>query len=372
MVFVGSLELDQLIVCGRKLNGYSSLDLFIMPILDKSRLNHPLNAKKPPPAIPNPWVTGGPPGGKDAVLVFRTSALSPAVVSQTDDSGSSGSPVAGSSSSSSSNTTKDLPAAASSDKLAANNGSSKVPNATLPSKNFNVQRKSDSISSATSNSNDDDDDDDDDQDDNADDEVDSAADNDDDDEEEGDGEGEEDEDNDEAGTSQDEAGGQAASGKSKKRQLESSSSSSSLSNASLASRDGDEPEVDLPTSKSEPMLATAVDKKKTLASSSSQENKENRADGGLPKTEMPAAQLNIYYKFINTETRLLRKILNAHGMGESGSDSTDFNLLWTGIHLKPDILRNLAPYQRVNHFPRYKPHCCFSYPLTLSGLMGHI
>ncbi|KXJ80048.1 hypothetical protein RP20_CCG027008 [Aedes albopictus] len=72
---------------------------------------------------------------------------------------------------------------------------------------------------------------------------------------------------------------------------------------------------------------------------------------------MPAAQLNIFYKFINTETRLLRKILNAHGMGESGSDSNDFNLLWTGIHLKPDILRNLAPYQRVNHFPR-------SYELT--------
>ncbi|KAL9694062.1 hypothetical protein quinque_013347 [Culex quinquefasciatus] len=266
MVFVGSPELDQLIVCGRKLNGFSSLDLFIMPILDKSRLNHPLNAKKPPPAIPNPWVTGGPPGGKDAVLVFRTVALSPVSGNGGADSGGD-SPVAGSSNSSSSSTTTKDP-------------------------------------------------------------TDEAA------------------------------GATATSGsKSKKRQLESSSSSSSLSNASLASRDGDEPEVDLPTSKSEPMLATSAGVEKKKSSGGSQENKENRGDSGLPKTEMPAAQLNIYYKFINTETRLLRKILNAHGMGESGSDSNDFNLLWTGIHLKPDILRNLAPYQRVNHFPR-------SYELT--------
>lgn len=349
MVFVGSPELDQLIVCGRKLNGFSSLDLFIMPILDKSRLNHPLNAKKPPPAIPNPWVTGGPPGGKDAVLVFRTVALSPVSGNGGADSGGD-SPVAGSSSSSSSSTTTKDPTVTSSDKLA---NSSKVP-ATLPSKNFNVQRKSDSISSATSNSNDDDEDDDDD--------VDGdSGDNDGDEEDaEGEAEGEEDDDDgDEAGTSQDEAvGAMATSGsKSKKRQLESSSSSSSLSNASLASRDGDEPEVDLPTSKSEPMLATSAGVEKKKSSGGGQENKENRGDSGLPKTEMPAAQLNIYYKFINTETRLLRKILNAHGMGESGSDSNDFNLLWTGIHLKPDILRNLAPYQRVNHFPR-------SYELT--------
>lgn len=31
----------------------------------------------------------------------------------------------------------------------------------------------------------------------------------------------------------------------------------------------------------------------------------------------------------------------------------DFNILWMGNHPKPDILRNLMPHQKVNHFPRY-------------------
>lgn len=148
----------------------------------------------------------------------------------------------------------------------------------------------------------------------------------------------------------------ARTNKPKKRQLESSSSSSSLSNASMSSvkgGSGDEIDTEMSTSKSEPSLAmAALDKKLAAQRKQKEENKENQQTAPL-KTEMPAAQLNICYKFINTETRLLRKILNAHGMGESGPECNDFNLLWTGIHLKPDILRNLAPYQRVNHFPRW-------------------
>lgn len=66
---------------------------------------------------------------------------------------------------------------------------------------------------------------------------------------------------------------------------------------------------------------------------------------------MPAHHLQITYKFIQTETKLLRKIFNVHGLTEVQSE-TDFNLLWTGVHMKLDTLRNLALYQRVNHFPR--------------------
>ncbi|XP_058812370.1 tubulin polyglutamylase TTLL5 isoform X2 [Topomyia yanbarensis] len=323
-----------------------------MPISDKHRSNHPLNAKKSTPATPNPWVTGGPPGGKDAVLVFRTSALSPVNTSgSSDDIASVSSALtsdAAACSSSAAGSTKESPPVSSSVKQAKN---LKIL-ATLP-KNFNVQRKSDSITTSSNSNEDDDDDDDDDEDedDEDDDENEDAGDNDQD--VEAEEETEEDDENDEEATSQDETGPStvAATGASKKRQLESSSSSSSLSNASLASRDGDEPEAELPTSKSEPVLAVS---EKKLPRKNHQENKENES---VVKTEMPAAQLNIFYKFVNTETRLLRKILSAHGMAESGSDSTDFNLLWTGIHLKPDILRNLAPYQRVNHFPR-------SYELT--------
>ncbi|KAJ6638737.1 Tubulin polyglutamylase TTLL5, partial [Pseudolycoriella hygida] len=73
-------------------------------------------------------------------------------------------------------------------------------------------------------------------------------------------------------------------------------------------------------------------------------------------TEMPAAALNVTYRFMNTETKLLRKILSSHGLAEA-EENQNCNLLWTGVHIKPDTFRNLKPYQRVNHFPR-------SYELT--------
>lgn len=66
---------------------------------------------------------------------------------------------------------------------------------------------------------------------------------------------------------------------------------------------------------------------------------------------MPAAMLKMTYKFTNTETKLLKRILSSHGLKEA-KEYEKFNLLWTGLHMKPDILRSLLPYQRVNHFPR--------------------
>ncbi|KAG7200187.1 hypothetical protein KM043_000621 [Ampulex compressa] len=33
-------------------------------------------------------------------------------------------------------------------------------------------------------------------------------------------------------------------------------------------------------------------------------------------------------------------------------NETNFNILWMANHPKPDVLRNLMPYQKVNHFPR--------------------
>lgn len=88
-------------------------------------------------------------------------------------------------------------------------------------------------------------------------------------------------------------------------------------------------------------------------------NKELVSDAGpddATRSEMPAAILNITFKFTNTETKLLKRILASHGLREA-EENENFNLLWTGLHMKPDILRALKPYQRVNHFPR-------SYELT--------
>jgi len=125
--------------------------------------------------------------------------------------------------------------------------------------------------------------------------------------------------------------------KTKKRSLESSSSTSSSS--SLNSNN----------SMTESQLEAAVGPE---SKDSDGENKENVIVQPLDKDEMPAAVFNITYKFLNTETRLLRKILIGHGLVEVSHDATDFNILWTGNQLKPDMLRNLSQYQRINHFPR--------------------
>ncbi|XP_039561306.1 tubulin polyglutamylase TTLL5 isoform X4 [Passer montanus] len=63
------------------------------------------------------------------------------------------------------------------------------------------------------------------------------------------------------------------------------------------------------------------------------------------------------YKIVRTDSRLVRSILTAHGFHEVHPNSSDYNLMWTGSHLKPCLLRSLTDIQKVNHFPR-------SYELT--------
>ncbi|XP_023272967.1 tubulin polyglutamylase TTLL5 [Seriola lalandi dorsalis] len=66
---------------------------------------------------------------------------------------------------------------------------------------------------------------------------------------------------------------------------------------------------------------------------------------------------NMAFKIVRTESRLVRGILTNHGFHEVHPNSNDFNLMWTGSHLKPYLLRSLQDFQKVNHFPR-------SYELT--------
>ncbi|XP_052220456.1 tubulin polyglutamylase TTLL5-like isoform X3 [Dreissena polymorpha] len=63
------------------------------------------------------------------------------------------------------------------------------------------------------------------------------------------------------------------------------------------------------------------------------------------------------YKFGNSECKIVRTILNAHGFHEVHPNSSDYNIVWTGAHLKPFTLRSLSEFQKINHFPR-------SYELT--------
>ncbi|XP_041858327.1 tubulin polyglutamylase TTLL5-like isoform X2 [Melanotaenia boesemani] len=66
---------------------------------------------------------------------------------------------------------------------------------------------------------------------------------------------------------------------------------------------------------------------------------------------------NLAFKIIRTESCLVRGILTNHGFHEVHPNSKDFNLMWTGSHLKPYVLHSLQDFQKVNHFPR-------SYELT--------
>lgn len=68
-------------------------------------------------------------------------------------------------------------------------------------------------------------------------------------------------------------------------------------------------------------------------------------------------RFHMTYKIVRTDSRLVRRILTAHGFHEVHPNSNDYNLMWTGSHLKPYLLRSLTDVQKVNHFPR-------SYELT--------
>uniref|UniRef100_A0A3Q3L5U4 Tubulin--tyrosine ligase-like protein 5 n=1 Tax=Mastacembelus armatus TaxID=205130 RepID=A0A3Q3L5U4_9TELE len=68
-------------------------------------------------------------------------------------------------------------------------------------------------------------------------------------------------------------------------------------------------------------------------------------------------QYNMAFKIVRTESRLVRGLLTSHGFHEVHPNSNDFNLMWSGSHLKPYLLRSLQDFQKVNHFPR-------SYELT--------
>ncbi|GAA6066422.1 tubulin polyglutamylase TTLL5 isoform X1, partial [Tachysurus ichikawai] len=60
---------------------------------------------------------------------------------------------------------------------------------------------------------------------------------------------------------------------------------------------------------------------------------------------------NLAFKIVRTESRLIRNILVNHGFHEVHPNSNDFNLMWTGSHLKAYLLRSLQDFQKVNHFP---------------------
>ncbi|XP_071962334.1 tubulin polyglutamylase TTLL5-like isoform X2 [Antedon mediterranea] len=63
-------------------------------------------------------------------------------------------------------------------------------------------------------------------------------------------------------------------------------------------------------------------------------------------------KFHLAYKMVKTECKVIRQVLHKHGFHEVHPNSSDFNLMWIGSHVKPYTLRSLTEFQKVNHFPR--------------------
>ncbi|XP_030855509.1 tubulin polyglutamylase TTLL5 isoform X2 [Strongylocentrotus purpuratus] len=61
---------------------------------------------------------------------------------------------------------------------------------------------------------------------------------------------------------------------------------------------------------------------------------------------------HLAYKIVRTDCRVIRQLLHKHGFHEVHPNSSDFNLMWIGSHVKPYTLRSFTDFQKINHFPR--------------------
>ncbi|VDN83748.1 unnamed protein product [Brugia pahangi] len=61
---------------------------------------------------------------------------------------------------------------------------------------------------------------------------------------------------------------------------------------------------------------------------------------------------HLRFKMIKCNQALVKTILHSYGFEQCSSRNSNCNIIWTGSHLKPHVLRSMASWQRVNHFPR--------------------
>ncbi|KAL3985631.1 Tubulin-tyrosine ligase family protein [Acanthocheilonema viteae] len=61
---------------------------------------------------------------------------------------------------------------------------------------------------------------------------------------------------------------------------------------------------------------------------------------------------HLRFKMIKCNQTLVKTVLHSYGFEQCSSKNSNCNIIWTGSHLKPHVLRAMASWQRVNHFPR--------------------
>uniref|UniRef100_A0A0N4ZTE1 Tubulin--tyrosine ligase-like protein 5 n=1 Tax=Parastrongyloides trichosuri TaxID=131310 RepID=A0A0N4ZTE1_PARTI len=61
---------------------------------------------------------------------------------------------------------------------------------------------------------------------------------------------------------------------------------------------------------------------------------------------------NLTFKMVKSDNRLIRTIFYNHGFTECSPNNAKVNILWSRVHIRAPQLRNLQPWQKVNHFPK--------------------
>ncbi|XP_033627215.1 tubulin polyglutamylase TTLL5-like isoform X2 [Asterias rubens] len=74
--------------------------------------------------------------------------------------------------------------------------------------------------------------------------------------------------------------------------------------------------------------------------------------GKVKRLYATGEKYHLAYKLMRTECKVVRQILQKHGFHDVHPNSNDFNLMWTGSHVKPYTLRTFTEFQKINHFPR--------------------
>ncbi|XP_071541853.1 tubulin polyglutamylase TTLL5-like [Panulirus ornatus] len=71
-----------------------------------------------------------------------------------------------------------------------------------------------------------------------------------------------------------------------------------------------------------------------------------------PPKDPTASKYTMTFKFSQSDSKLIRMLMEAHGFVEVDSNSSFFNLYWGNAHFNPNEIRQLQDWQKVNHFPR--------------------
>jgi tubulin polyglutamylase TTLL5 len=58
------------------------------------------------------------------------------------------------------------------------------------------------------------------------------------------------------------------------------------------------------------------------------------------------------FKMLKSSSKLIIATLSQHGFREVHPNSSDYNIAWSGSHIKTHVYKTLSEHAKINHFPR--------------------